>query len=178
MGILAVIAFALLMGYGATMAEPALNALGHKVEEITVGTFHKDTLMHTVAIGVGIGISLGVARIIWDLPIMWLLVPLYIALIPLTFFSTEEFVNIAWDSAGVTTGPITVPLVLAMGLGIGGQVAVTESFGILAMASVAPILAVLIVGIFITHERNLYLLDNDIGEKRSDSESAAEVSQS
>jgi hypothetical protein len=65
----------------------------------------------------------------------------------LTKISSEDFVNIGWDSAGVTTGPITVPLVLAMGLGIGNSVGVVEGFGILATASVTPILAVLIMGI-------------------------------
>ena len=78
-----------------------------------------------------------------------LLIPLYLTAIILTYFSTEEFVNVAWDSAGVTTGPVTVPLVLAMGLGLGNAVSATEGFGILSMASICPILAVLIMGIFI-----------------------------
>ena len=69
--------------------------------------------------------------------------------IVLTAFSSEEFVNVAWDSAGVTTGPITVPLVLAMGLGFGNAVESVEGFGILSMASICPILAVLIMGLWI-----------------------------
>ena len=67
----------------------------------------------------------------------------------LTIFSTEEFVNVAWDSAGVTTGPVTVPLVLAMGLGFGNALGVTEGFGILSMASIGPIIAVQITGLWI-----------------------------
>ena len=63
--------------------------------------------------------------------------------------SAEEFVNIAWDSAGVTTGPVTVPLVLAMGLGFGDAVGAIEGFGILSMASIGPIVAVLTTGIWI-----------------------------
>jgi hypothetical protein len=66
----------------------------------------------------------------------------------LTFFSTEEFVNVAWDSAGVTTGPITVPLVLALGLGFGNAVDAVEGFGILTMASVGPIISVMISGLW------------------------------
>ncbi|MBN2125859.1 MAG: DUF1538 domain-containing protein [Deltaproteobacteria bacterium] len=146
-GVLVVLVFALIMGYGATLAEPALNALGLAVEEITVGIFKKNMLMQAVALGVGVGISLGVLKIIWGIPLFWLLAPPYFILLFLTGFSTEEFVNIAWDSAGVTTGPVTVPLVLAMGLGIGNQVGVAEGFGILAMASVCPILSVLVVGL-------------------------------
>ena len=153
-GILVVLLFAFLMGYGATLAEPALNALGDTVERITVGAFKKVVLMQSVAFGVGLGLALGIAKIIWDLPLAFILVPPYLVLLILTFKSTEEFVNIGWDSAGVTTGPITVPLVLAMGIGIGGQSGVVEGFGILSMASVCPILAVLVVGMWVTRKRD------------------------
>jgi hypothetical protein len=67
----------------------------------------------------------------------------------LTAFSSEEFVNIGWDSAGVTTGPVTVPLVLAMGLGFGKAVGAVEGFGILAAASIAPICSVLALGVYV-----------------------------
>jgi len=156
-GILVVLLFAFLMGYGATLAEPALNALGMTVEELTVGTFKKSLIMQTVAVGVGIGLAFGVAKIVWDIPLIWLLLPSYALALTATAFSTEEFVNIGWDSAGVTTGPITVPLVLAMGLGVGGQLGVVEGFGLLAMASVCPILAVLVVGLVVTHRRKAAL---------------------
>jgi hypothetical protein len=156
-GLFVVLIFAFIMGYGATLAEPALNALGITVEEITVGTFKKSLLMQAVAIGVGVGITSGIVKIIWNLPLFWMLAPPYILLLIITKLSTEEFVNIGWDSAGVTTGPITVPLVLAMGLGIGSQVGVVEGFGILSMASVCPILSVLIVGLFVNMKRKAIL---------------------
>ncbi len=156
-GIGVVLIFAFILGYGATLAEPALNALGLTVEELTVGAFKKSLLMQTVAIGVGFGIAIGVAKIIWDIPLVWLLAPPYVILLFITKISAEEFVNIGWDSAGVTTGPITVPLVLAMGLGISGQVGVVEGFGILSMASVCPILAVLCVGLSVTKKRRAAL---------------------
>ena len=152
-GILVVLLFAFFMGYGATLAEPALNALGSTVETITVGNFKKNLLMQSVALGVGVGIMLGVSKIIWNIPLIFMLGPPYVALIIISYLSTEEFVNIGWDSAGVTTGPITVPLVLAMGLGIGAQAGVVEGFGILAMASVCPILSVLSVGLYVTAKR-------------------------
>lgn len=147
LGLLVVLLFAFVMGYGATLAEPALNALGIAVEDITVGTFRKSLLMHAVAFGVGAGITLGVLKIIYGVPLFWLIGPPYLLLVLLTKLSTEEFVNIGWDSAGVTTGPVTVPLVLAMGLGIGNQIGVVEGFGILASASVCPILSVLLIGL-------------------------------
>lgn len=153
LGVIVVILFAFMMGYSATLAEPALNALGTTVEQLTVGTFKKQLLMQAVAIGVGVGISLGVAKIIYNWPLIWMLVPPYALLMILTVLSNEEFVNIGWDSAGVTTGPVTVPLVLAMGLGISAQVGSIEGFGILSLASVCPILSVLIVGMFVTARR-------------------------
>ncbi|MBM3269138.1 MAG: DUF1538 domain-containing protein [Candidatus Sericytochromatia bacterium] len=164
-GILVVLLFAFIMGYGATLAEPALNALGATVEQLTVGTFKKSLLMQAVALGVGVGIALGVAKIVWDLPLIWLLAPPYVLLMFITWISTEEFVNIGWDSAGVTTGPITVPLVLAMGLGIGTQAGVVEGFGILAMASVCPILSVLLVGLVVTRKRKAALKEIEGGQQ-------------
>lgn len=161
-GIIVVLLFAFFMGYGATLAEPALNALGMTVEKLTVGTFKKSLLMQAVALGVGVGISLGVAKIIWGIPLVWMLAPPYMLLMVINYLSTEEFVNIGWDSAGVTTGPITVPLVLAMGLGIGSQVGVVEGFGILAMASVCPILSVLSVGLYVNMKHKTSLDESSV----------------
>jgi hypothetical protein len=156
-GMIVLIFFAFLLGYGATLAEPALNALGYTVEKITVGTFKKSLLMQSVAFGVGVGIAVGIARVVWGIPLIWLIIPPYLLLLIVTWMSTEEYVNIGWDSAGVTTGPVTVPLVLAMGLGIGSQIGAVEGFGILAMASIFPILTVLVVGLFVTRERKAEL---------------------
>jgi hypothetical protein len=143
------LAFSWFLGFGATMAEPALNALGITVQNLTQGVFKKSTLMYAVSTGVAFGIALGLAKIIFDLPLAWLLIPTYLLAVVLTTLSSEEFVNVAWDSAGVTTGPITVPLVLAMGLGIGDAVDVVEGFGMLSMASIGPILSVLATGLWV-----------------------------
>ena len=144
------IIFGFFLGYGATLAEPALNALGNTVEKVTVGAFKKRLLMHSVAFGVGMGIATGVTKIAFNLPLINLLIPPYLLLLLLTWWSSEEFVNFGWDSAGVTTGPITVPLVLAMGLGVGAAVpGVSDGFGILALASVGPIITVLSVGLIV-----------------------------
>jgi hypothetical protein len=141
--------FAFLLGFGATLAEPALNALGLTVQNMTNGSFKKSMLMYAVAGGVSAGITLGVAKLIFDFNLLYILIPGYILGVILTIMSTEEFVNIGWDSAGVTTGPVTVPLVLAMGLGLGGAVQAVEGFGILAAASIAPIVAVLALGVYV-----------------------------
>jgi len=148
-GIFLAAAFAWALGYAATMAEPALNALGLTVQNLTNGAFKKSMLMYAVAIGVATGIMLGVCKLIFDFNLLYILVPGYILAFILTALSTEEFVNVGWDSAGVTTGPVTVPLVLAMGLGFGKAVGALEGFGILAAASIAPICAVLALGIYV-----------------------------
>jgi len=149
LGILIALFFAWALGFGATLAEPALNALGITVEQLTNGAFKKSTLMYAVSFGVGFGIAIGVAKIVFDIQIAYLLIAFYALAIVLTYLSSEEFVNIAWDSAGVTTGPVTVPLVLAMGLGFANSANAIEGFGILSMASIGPIIAVQATGLWI-----------------------------
>merc|ERR1712228_1065500 len=99
-----------------------------------------------VPTGVAAGIVLGIIKIIFNIELLTFLVPLYILALMLTACSTEEYVSIGWDSAGVTTGPVTVPLVLSIGSSL-GLVSGTEGFGVLACCSICPILSVLICGI-------------------------------
>ena len=148
-GLVIALGFAFFLGFGSTLAEPALNALGMTVQNLTNGAFKKSLLMYSVSFGVAVGIAIGVAKLIFALPLAWMLIPGYALLLLLTFLSTEEFVNVAWDSAGVTTGPVTVPLVLAMGLGFANATGAIEGFGILSMASLCPIMSVLITGLFV-----------------------------
>jgi len=150
-GLSVCVLFSFFLGYGATLAEPALNALGLTVENITNGAFRKKLVMISVSIGVALGISFGVIKIIFGIPLMYIVVPLYALAIILTILSEEKYVNMGWDSAGVTTGPITVPLVLAIGLGFANATNATDGFGILALASVFPILSVLLVGLYIQY---------------------------
>ena len=157
LGIILVLVFAFGMGYGATLAEPALNALGLTLEGITVGAIKRTRIVQIVSFGVGIGIVLGLTRILFDIPLIWLIIPPYLLLIPLTIWSEEEFTSIAWDSGGVTTGPVTVPLVLAMGLGIGGELNISDGFGVLALASVFPIITVLLYGLYSRKRQKLSL---------------------
>lgn len=148
LGIALVLLFAFGMGYGATIAEPGLNALGITVEELTVGAIKRIQILQVVSVGVGLGLVFGVIRILYDIPLIWLVLPSYLLLIPLTIISEEEFTAIAWDCGGVTTGPVTVPLVLAMGLSIGSELYLVDGFGVLAMASSFPILTVLLYGLY------------------------------
>ncbi len=163
LGIVLVLLFAFGMGFGATLAEPALNALGLTVENLTVGAIKQKQIIQIVSIGVGIGITLGFARILFDLPLIWLIVPPYILLIILSIFGEEQYTAMAWDSGGVTTGPVTVPLVLAMGLSIGGALSISDGFGILALASAFPIITVLSYGIY-KNVKQKQSIDNQVKE--------------
>ncbi len=146
-GVLLILLFAFGIGYGSTVAEPALRALGRMAEDISVGTIKSVFVVRAVSIGVGFGLLVGVIRILYDIPMIWMILPPYLLLFPLTLVNDEEFAGIAWDSGGVTTGPVTVPLVLAMGLGLSGQLDISDGFGILAMASVYPVISVLLFGL-------------------------------
>jgi hypothetical protein len=90
-----------------------------------------------------------VLKVIYGWNLAYILLPGYLLLLVVTQLSSEEFVNVGWDSAGVTTGPVTVPLVLAMGVGLGNAVDAVEGFGILALASLFPILSVLLLGLWV-----------------------------
>ena len=92
-GLSLALVFAWFLGFGATLAEPALNALGITTEKLTNGVFKKKTLINAVSVGVGFGIALGVAKLIFDLPLAWLILPGYVFAMLLTFVSSEEFVN-------------------------------------------------------------------------------------
>jgi len=146
LGLGLVLLFAFGLGYGSTLAEPALSALGHKVEEITVGVVKRKGVVRAVSIGVGIGLLIGMGGIVYNIPTFWLIVPPYILLLLLTYWSEEDFAGIAWDCGGVTTGPVTVPLVMALGVSVGGELQVVDGFGVLALASACPVLTVLVYG--------------------------------
>ena len=148
-GLTIVILFAFLLGFGATLAEPALNALGLTVQNLTNGAFKKSMLMYSVATGVAVGISLGIAKLVIGFDLMKVLLPLYGLGIVLTVLSTEEFVNVGWDSAGVTTGPVTVPLVCWRWVSDLGMQSPLLRVRYPIACSICPIVAVLSMGIFI-----------------------------
>jgi len=143
------------LGFFAIYAEPGLAVTAVTVEEMTTGTFRRSKLIMIAAMGVGGGMVLGFARVLFSnmLPIggihlSWILVPCYVFALILTIFAPEDFSSIAWDVAGIATGPITVPIIITMGLGLGrDSLRADGAFGIVATASVFPIIVILISGI-------------------------------
>lgn len=166
LGVALVLVFAFGIGYGSTIAEPALTALGHTIEGLSVGIIKSSGIIYSASIGVGAGLMLGVARILYNFHIAWLLVPIYTLLMLLTYISDEDFAGIAWDSGGVTTGLITVPLVLSMGQGIGVAANVSDGFGVLAMAGVMPVFFVLVYGISIRSSQRQLLDTSSQGDNQ------------
>ena len=159
------VAFAFLLGFGTTLAEPALIAVAGEAADAaaTAGTIVNSDLARaqyalglrlTVALSVGVALILGVIRIItgWSLPKM--IIGGYVIVVVLTLFAPEETIGIAYDSGGVTTSTITVPLVTALGVGLasslGGRNPMTDGFGLIAFASLTPIIFVLSYELLVT----------------------------
>jgi len=132
------------LGFLATRAEPALNVLGMTVEKLSNGSFTRKALVYAVCLGVALGMSAGATKILFGVSVIYFILAKYGVAVLLTLEASEEFTCIAWDSAGVTTGPVTVPFVLSTGIGFSKASFADEGFGILTCASVAPIITVLL----------------------------------
>ena len=143
--------FAFLIGFATTMAEPALMAIGKKSKEISDGKINDFVLRFFVAIGVAVGIAIGAFRIIDGGHLHYYIMVGYIFVIVLTFFAPRYIIPIAYDSGGVTTSTVTVPLVAALGIGLAsnipGRDPFIDGFGLIAFASLFPILTVMLYGI-------------------------------
>jgi len=143
--------FAFLIGFSTTMAEPALLAIAIKVEEISAGKIRQMVLRIAVALGVAVGISLGAYRIVAGDPIHYYIIAGYIVVIILTYYAPRYIIPIAYDSGGVTTSTVTVPLVAALGLGLAtnieGRSPLIDGFGLIAFASLFPMITVMAYGI-------------------------------
>lgn len=143
------------MGAVITIAEPDLQVLANQVPAIP-----NMVLILTVAIGVGLFLAIALLRILLHIDLSKILTTLYIVILGLSFFIPKDFLAVAFDAGGVTTGPITVPFIMALGAGLasirGDRGAADDSFGLVALSSIGPILAVLILGCFYTPQEAAY----------------------
>ena len=143
------------MGAIITIAEPDLQVLADQVASIP-----NQVLIWTVAIGVGAFLAVAALRVQFHIPLAGLLGILYVLLFLLSFFAPSDFVPVAFDSGGVTTGPMTVPFIMAVGVGLsaakGGKEEANDSFGLVALCSVGPIMMVLLLGIFYSPSNAAY----------------------
>jgi hypothetical protein len=139
--------FAFLVGFSTTIAEPSLIAVAHKAHEASRKAVAPWGLRVAVAVGVAVGISLGTFRIVTGTPLYLYILAGYVVVIIQTAFAPKMMIPLAYDSGGVTTSTVTVPLVAALGLGLAsnvpGRSPVMDGFGLIAFASVFPIISVL-----------------------------------
>jgi len=146
--------FGFLIGFSTTMAEPALIAIASKANEISEGNIKSKILRISVALGVATGISLGSYRIVQGDPIQYYIIVGYILVVIMTFFAPKYIIPIAYDSGGVTTSTVTVPLVAALGLGLAsniqGRNPLIDGFGLIAFASLFPMITVMGYGTLVT----------------------------
>ena len=147
-----VIVFAFVIGFATTIAEPALIAIAHKAAVISGGQIDAFSLRIVVALSVGFAIVLGVVRIIMNHPIHWYIMGGYFLVLTITLFAPEEIVGLAYDSGGITTSTVTVPLIAALGIGLSSSLKarnpLIDGFGLIAFASVMPMIFVQGYGIF------------------------------
>lgn len=142
-----IVLVSLLMGIIITIAEPDLQVLANQVASIP-----NQVLIWTVAVGVGFFLVIAVLRILFHISLSKMLLVFYLLLFILSFFSPDSFTAVAFDSGGVTTGPMTVPFIMALGVGLSAarsdRDSASDSFGLVALCSIGPIMMVLLLGIF------------------------------
>nr|WP_241971749.1 DUF1538 domain-containing protein [Aliidiomarina sanyensis] len=164
-GFLFVYLFAFAIGFATTMAEPALIAVGKQAEEAASGKLNGNAIRLLVALGVAIGITIGVHRIIEGGSMHYYVMSGYILVIGLTIIAPKYIIALAYDLGGVTTSEVTVPLVTALGIGLATQIegrnVLIDGFGLIAFASIFPIVTVMVYAI-------LMHAWNHIQEKRAE----------
>ena len=142
---------AFIFGIVITIAEPDVRVLAHQVDIASRGTIEAGILITAVSIGVGFFVSVAILRILLGIPIRYLLTVGYVLIVILSFWVPPDFVAISFDAGGVTTGPMAVPFILALGVGatsvLGGKSGVSDTFGLIGLASIGPVIGVLILGV-------------------------------
>jgi hypothetical protein len=146
---IAIIGF--LLSFMATVAEPDVRVLSTMIESVSDNGIPRNTLIISISLGVGFFVAASMLRIIYGIPLKHMLFVGYLIVVLLAFFIPVEYLAISFDSGGVTTGPVTVPVILALGIGISsvlrGKSELSESYGLIGLASLGPILSLMILGI-------------------------------
>ncbi len=143
--------FAFILGFAVTMAEPDVWVLAGYVDTVAEGMVSRYTMVLFVALGVAIFVTMAMLRIVLNVPISYIFAGGYILILAMSFFTPTDFVPISFDAGGVTTGPVTVPFILALGLGVtavmGGRSSFNDGFGLIGLASIGPVLSIMLLGI-------------------------------
>lgn len=141
-----------LLGFVVMYAEPAVRVHALEVEKVSAGSIKGKLILYALSLGVGGFVALGMMRLLLGLPLQYILLPGYGLVLVLLRFVSTDFVAIAFDSGGVATGPLTVTFVMAMVVGLAtvmeGRDAIMDGFGLIALIALAPILSIMVVGLF------------------------------
>jgi len=149
-----ILGIAFVIGFAATIAEPDVIVLASQIDEVSQGSISHSVLIYVIGIGIAFFVSMAMLRIVLGFRMAYLLMAGYILVIILSFFTPREFVPVAFDAGGVTTGPMTVPIILSLGIGfssvLSGRSAISDGFGMIGLASTGPIIAVMIMGMVVS----------------------------
>ena len=145
--------FGLMMGFLATWGEPAVRILGSQIEEASGGSVRKNVVVYAISGGVALFVALGMARIVYGIPLLWIIIPGYLLAIAMLRFSDKRVIAIAFDAGGVATGPMVVTFVLAIAVGIAaaieGRDPILDGFGLISLVALAPILTIMVLGLIL-----------------------------
>ncbi|NLO90072.1 MAG: DUF1538 domain-containing protein [Clostridia bacterium] len=145
------ILFGFLLSAVVTVADPDVRVLATQIDAVSGGAIPKNPLIISVGLGVGFYIAVAIIRVIFDIPLKYVLMVNYILVFIFAALTPAEFAAVSLDAGGVTTGPLAVPVIMALGIGIatvmGGRSASADGFGYVALGAIGPILAVLLLGV-------------------------------
>ncbi len=151
--VLLIIAIVFLVGFSATIAEPDVVVLADQIDRVSQGSIPENILVYVIGIGIGFFVTVAILRIIYGFRMAYLLGAGYLLVIILSFFTPAQYIPVAFDAGGVTTGPMAVPIILSLGIGLSSVLsrrsAISDGFGLLGLASIGPIIAVMIMGIIV-----------------------------
>jgi hypothetical protein len=151
--VMLIVAVAFAIGFATTVAEPDVLVLAGQVDLASQGAVQARAVLYTIALGLAIFVALAMARVVYGLPMAYLLSAAYAAMLVLSWFSPPEFVALAFDAGSVTTGVLTAPVVIALAIGLSsvlaGRSPLSDGFGLLGFASVGPIIAVMLMGLLV-----------------------------
>ncbi len=144
----------LILGFFISIAEPDLHVLANQIDLVTSGTISKISILITVSIGIAIFMTIGLFRIIFNISLQKVLIGMYFIVLILSFFSTPEYLAIGFDASGATTGAMTVPFILALAVGVSslkknGIASEEDSFGLVGITSIGPILSIILVSLLV-----------------------------
>jgi nitrogen regulatory protein PII len=145
------IPFGFFIGSLTTWTEPAVRILCNQVEKASAAVIRKDVVLYAICSGVALFVGLGMAKIIYGIPLLYIVVPGYIIALVMLWFSDKEFLSIAFDAGGVATGPMAVTFLMAIAIGVSsaieGRDPVIHGFGLIALIALAPVLSVMALGV-------------------------------